>query len=84
MPVKIMQSDAFPNPPIYAHQFQPLIAHHLEPKADLAQRDRNFNYLLNEVALLMTDCSMIESEFFWKTTDYLKVKLKPYGGLKNH
>ena len=71
MQPKTMQSDAFPNPPIYTHQFQPLIAHHLEPQT---VRDRNFNYLLNELALLMTDCSMIESEFFWQTTDCLKTK----------
>ena len=71
MQAKNMQSDAFPTPPIYAHQFQPLIAHHLEPEVN---RDRDFNYLLNEIALLMTDCSITESEFFWQTTDYLKAK----------
>lgn len=71
MQVKTMQSDAFPNPPIFIHQFQPLIAHHLEPRVE---RDRDFNYLLNEITLLMSDCSMAESEFFWQTTDYLKAK----------
>jgi len=77
MPVKTMQSDAFPNPPIYTHQFQQLIAHHLEPQVGICRddHDRNFNYLLNEIALMMTDCSMIESEFFWQKTDFLKAKL---------
>jgi len=68
-----MQSDAFPTPPIYTHQFQPLIAHHLEPQIN-RDRDRNFDYLVNEIALLMTNCSMTEFDFFWQRTDCLKEK----------
>ena len=76
-----MQSDAFPTPSIFVHQFQPLIAHHLEPQPN---RDRNFNYLLNEIALLMTDCSITESQSgsFWQITDYLKAKHLTFKGIQ--
>jgi hypothetical protein len=74
-----MQSDAFPTPPIFVHQFQPLIAHHFEP-----QPKCNFSHLLNEITLLMNDCSITESEsgFFWQTTDYLKAKYSNVQGIQ--
>jgi len=67
-----MQSDAFPTPPIYAHHFQPRL---LLPEADQQQDgDRHLNHLLDEIELLMTDCSIEESQSFWSATDRLKIK----------
>jgi hypothetical protein len=67
-----MQSDAFPTPPIYTHQFQPrLVQADSEPHPD---RDRNLTSLLGEIELLITDCSTEESRSFWSATDRLKIK----------
>lgn len=65
-----MQSDAFPTPPIYTHQFQPRLA-----KLDAEPpQDRNLTSLLNAIELLMTDCSVEESRSFWSATDRIKIK----------
>ena len=67
-----MQSDAFPTPPIYGHQFQPrLVKHDFEPQQEGNSELRN---LLNEIELLMTDCSSEESRSFWSATDRIKIK----------
>ncbi len=67
-----MQSDAFPTPPIYAHQFQPrLVQHEFDPQQD---SDRDLSYLLDEIELLMTDCSLEESRVFWSAADRIKTK----------
>lgn len=67
-----MQSDAFPTPPIYAHQFQPrLVSLDSEPPQNC---DRNLSHLLDEIELLMTDCSSEESRSFWSATDQIKIK----------
>ena len=64
-----MQSDAFPTPPIYVHEFQPRLVQ-LEPEP---QQDGVSN-LLDAIELLMTDCSLEESRSFWLATDRLKIK----------
>jgi hypothetical protein len=67
-----MQSDAFPTPPIYAHHFQPrLVQQDPEQPQD---SDRHLNHLLDEIELLMTDCSTEESRSFWSATDRIKIK----------
>ncbi len=65
-----MQSDAFPTPPIYTHQFQPRL---VQPDAE-PQPDCNLTSLLNAIELLMTDCSAEESQSFWSATDRLRIK----------
>ncbi len=65
-----MQSDAFPTPPIYTHQFQPRL---VQPDSE-PQPDCNLTSLLNAIELLMTDCSTEESKSFWSATDRLKIK----------
>lgn len=65
-----MQSDAFPTPPIYTHQFQPRL---VQPDSE-PQPDRNLTSLLNAIELLMTDCSAEESQSFWSATDRLRIK----------
>ena len=68
-----MQSDAFPTPPIYVHHFQPrLVQQHEDDQQQ--DCDRPLNNLLNEIELLMTDCSIEESQSFWSATDRLKIK----------
>jgi hypothetical protein len=58
-----MQSDAFPTPPIYTHQFQPRL---VQDDFDQPQDGAIYvNYLMDEIKLLMTNCSVEESEFFW-------------------
>jgi hypothetical protein len=64
-----MQSDAFPTPPIYVHEFQPRLVQ-LEPEP---QQDGVSN-LVDAIELLMTDCSFEESRSFWLATDRLKIK----------
>jgi len=65
-----MQSDAFPTPPIYAHHFQPRLA-----QLDLdCPQDGDLHYLLDEIELLITDCSIEESQSFWSATDRIKIK----------
>lgn len=67
-----MQSDAFPTPPIYAHHFQPrLVQHEVDQQQD---GNRPLNHLLDEIELLMTDCSIEESQSFWSATDRIKIK----------
>ena len=67
-----MQSDAFPTPPIYVHQFQPrLVQIDSEPQQD---SDSALSYLLDEIELLITDCSPEESRSFWSATDRIKIK----------
>ncbi|WP_103666665.1 hypothetical protein [Pseudanabaena sp. BC1403] len=67
-----MQSDAFPTPPIYVHQFQPrLVQIDSEPQQD---SDSALSYLLDEIELLITDCSLEESRSFWSATDRIKIK----------
>ena len=74
-----MQSDAFPTPPIYAHNFQPRLAI-ADPESWLAPMDApenseiNQNYLLNEIELLIADCSQEESQSFWLAADRIKIK----------
>jgi len=65
-----MQSDAFPTPPIYAHHFQPRLAQHDHDR----QQDGDLHYLLDEIELLITDCSIEESQSFWSATDRIKIK----------
>jgi hypothetical protein len=65
-----MQSDAFPTPPIYTHQFQPRL---IQPDSEPPQ-DRNLTSLLNAIEQLMTDCSREESRSFWSATDRLRIK----------
>jgi hypothetical protein len=68
-----MQSDAFPTPPIYAHQFQPrLVKNDFEPQQE-GDKDHLRN-LLDEIELLMTECSTEESRSFWSATDRIKIK----------
>lgn len=67
-----MQSDAFPTPPIYAHQFQPrLVQHDFEPQQE---GDSDLRNLLEEIELLMAECSSEESRSFWSATDRIKIK----------
>ncbi|MFM7600605.1 MAG: hypothetical protein ACKO7R_05310 [Pseudanabaena sp.] len=68
-----MQSDAFPTPPIYTHHFQPRLVHphEADPQQD---GDRPLNHLLDEIELLMTDCSVEESQSFWSAADRIKIK----------
>ncbi|PZV16493.1 MAG: hypothetical protein DCF20_08255 [Pseudanabaena sp.] len=67
-----MQSDAFPTPPIYTHQFQPRL---VQDDFDQPQDGAMYvNYLMDEIKLLMTNCSVDESEFFWSATDQIKIK----------
>ena len=68
-----MQSDAFPTPPIYVHHFQPRLVQ--QPEDDQQQdSDRPLNHLLDKIELLMTDCSIEESQSFWSATDRIKIK----------
>jgi hypothetical protein len=69
-----MQSDAFPTPPIYAHHFQPRL---VQPDPDEQlnpPQDSHLDHLLDQIELLMTDCSTEESRSFWSATDQLKIK----------
>jgi len=67
-----MQSDAFPTPPIYTHQFQPRL---VQPQSDEQEdEDLHLNHLLDEIELLMTDCSIEESRSFWSATERIKIK----------
>jgi hypothetical protein len=69
-----MQSDAFPTPPIYAHHFQPRL---VQPDPDEQlnpSQDSHLDHLLDQIELLMTDCSTEESRSFWSATDQLKIK----------
>ncbi|PZO41671.1 MAG: hypothetical protein DCF19_08905 [Pseudanabaena frigida] len=69
-----MQSDAFPTPPIYSHHFQPrLVQQHLEQPQDKDSEPR-LNYLINEIELLMSECSAEETKSFWLATEHLKIK----------
>ena len=66
-----MQSDAFPTPPIFAHQFQPRLGHQpVQPQED----EHHLTSLLDEIALLMTDCSAAESQSFWLATTRIKIR----------
>jgi len=74
-----MQSDAFPTPPIYSHNFQPRLA--IAESEDLPiltnsgeSSEINQNYLLNEIELLIADCSQEESKSFWLAADRIKIK----------
>jgi hypothetical protein len=67
-----MQSDAFPTPPIFVHQFQPrLVQKDFEPQQE---DDSDLRNLLDEIELLMAECSSEESRSFWSATDRLKIK----------
>lgn len=74
-----MQSDAFPTPPIYSHNFQPRLTI-ADPESllipmdapDSSQLDQN--YLLSEIELLIADCSQEESQSFWIAADRIKIK----------
>ncbi len=60
-----MQSDAFPTPPIYSHQFQPrLEMHHAQQQS----------YLLSEISLLLADCLPEESKSFWLLAERFNAK----------
>jgi hypothetical protein len=68
-----MQSDAFPTPPIYVHQFQPRLGKNdFEPQQE-GDSDHLRN-LLDEIEILMSDCSTEESRSFWSATDRIKIK----------
>jgi hypothetical protein len=70
-----MQSDAFPTPPIYSHHFQPRLLSKLpEQEASQPDSDLHLNQLLNEVELLITECSSEESQAFWSATNRIKIK----------
>jgi hypothetical protein len=66
-----MQSDAFPTPPIYAHQFQPRLGLQSVPPQD---DDHHLTSLLDEIELLMKDCSAAESQSFWLATTRIKIR----------
>jgi hypothetical protein len=67
-----MQSDAFPTPPIYTHQFQPrLVKNDFEPQHE---NESVLCNLLDEIELLMAECSSEESRSFWSATDRIKIK----------
>ena len=68
-----MQSDAFPTPPIYAHHFQPRLVHSDPDEQFNPPRDSRLNHLLDQIELLMTDCSTEESRSFWSATDHIKI-----------
>lgn len=66
-----MQSDAFPTPSIYSHQFQPrLEMHHAQQWQDCDRKD----YLVSEISLLLTDCLPEESSSFWRAANRLNAK----------
>jgi hypothetical protein len=65
-----MQSDAFPTPSIYFHQFQPVLA----PLHLSNQQDSNLDDLLKEIELLTTECSSKELNSFWAETDRIDHK----------
>ena len=68
-----MQSDAFPTPSIYSPIFQPrLVQISPEQLPRCGDRHLNFSALLNEVALLINDCSIEESDYFWSAVERLK------------
>ncbi len=67
-----MQSDAFPTPSIYSHQFQPRLALHYSEQHQ--EHALNQSYLLKEIASLLTDCSSEQSQFFWLAVDRQKAK----------
>jgi len=70
-----MQSDAFPTPPIYSHHFQPrLLPDHLDREISEADIDRPLNHLINEIELLIADCSAEETKSFWTATNRIKIK----------
>lgn len=70
-----MQSDAFPTPPIYSHHFQPrLLPDHLDRELLEADIDRPLNHLINEIELLIADCSAEETKSFWTATNRIKIK----------
>lgn len=70
-----MQSDAFPTPPIYSHQFQPrLLPHHPEQEQIEPDCEQHLNHLLSEIETLMTECSSEESKSFWTATNRIKIK----------
>ncbi|MDX2256771.1 MAG: hypothetical protein NW214_14755 [Pseudanabaenaceae cyanobacterium bins.39] len=71
-----MQSDAFPTPPIYSQHFQPRLVNsiHRFGGEDLQQIQPTLEHLLNEIELLVSECSDEESKYFWLATDRLKVK----------
>ncbi|WP_055076235.1 hypothetical protein [Pseudanabaena sp. 'Roaring Creek'] len=68
-----MQSDAFPTPPIYSHYFQPRLLFH---DAELQPQDspNEVDCLLDEIEILIADCSIEESQSFWLATDCIKIK----------
>lgn len=69
-----MQSDAFPTPPIYAHHFQPRLEQHDPNEQFNPPQDSHLHHLLDQIELLMTDCSTEESRSFWSATDQIKIK----------
>lgn len=78
-----MQSDAFPTPPIYSHYFQPRLLFHdaeLQPQDSQPQDSQPQNLqndvdcLLDEIEILIADCSIEESQSFWLATDCIKIK----------
>lgn len=75
-----MQSDAFPTPPIYSHYFQPrwlsAFSEQEQPDQESSELSGDFHlhHLLNEIELLITDCSSEESKSFWMATNRIKIK----------
>ncbi len=78
-----MQSDAFPTPPIYSLSFQPrLVQQNIDLDKNEQEEDSNLNYLLNEIELLITDCSSEESEAFWSAANRIKIKYQVMESMK--
>lgn len=72
-----MQSDAFPTPPIYSHHFQPRLLpnpNHPDQAISEPNSELHLNHLINEVELLITECSSEESQAFWTATNRIKIK----------
>jgi len=66
-----MQSDAFPTPPIYVHRFQPRM---MELAPEPTKDGDRLEHLLDQIEMLISDCSTEESQSFWLATDCIKLK----------
>jgi len=66
-----MQSDAFPTPPIYVHHFQPRL---VDLESEPPKEGDRLEHLLDQIEMLISDCSTEESQSFWLATDCIKLK----------
>jgi hypothetical protein len=71
-----MQSDAFPTPPIYSQHLQLRLvpSTHSPFQGEEHQPKKPLEHLINEIELLVADCSEEESQYFWLATERLKIK----------